>query len=269
MSYVLIIILCIVGVVVLFFITFFVVALTEKVHLRRDMTRTHIQSPHPVLPYLQTMNELAAQLQFTHCGDFFTEEGKSVVRGNVSFWLSPDKITLCEIAGAQFMKKKFQRTRLLSQFADGRILETKDEVGTRDLTGVINSEVLLNADLPELHELHLRRIQDMGQACQAFSKGNALEDIEAIELERGSRLVDRGLARYVGQDTIRHSIRGAFLLLWHSVIVGPKNFSGMSKRIDIKRPGHPKYRLRQKPVDAREIDAPEAPATSEATDRNE
>jgi len=236
-------ILLIVGFRVIMIIT----AMMEKQYLRHELVPVMVESPVPASPYFTVMKELAAELKFIHCGDFYTEKGKSIVKGNMSTWLSPDHCMLCMINDGKFAGMRTRKTRLITRLTSHSLLETADEAGLVDITDFIKLKLRLNGDLFELNSLHQSRLVLPEMVPLPFSKQNILDQIEAIELERGKRLVDLGWAKFAdwNQETIRYTFSGAMKLTAKSSAGARPDLKQQSERINLPRPGDAKFQKRR------------------------
>ncbi len=244
MPVILIIFLVVAGLVALCYVAMFILAMTEKQYLTRDLSPVQARSPLPVSAYATTMKSLALDLGFANCGDFYTRQGASRVRGNCSLGLSSDGNTLCEIADGKIGRLKHRKTQLISKSNDGQLIVTTDEAGIADLTGVIDIEILLNGDLPELHSRHEDRLASISGTLQPFQPRGILEQREALEMDRGKRLVDAGLAVFLNMDKtiIRHTARGAWQIITKSSPNQRPELSQQTARVHLKRPGDQGYR---------------------------
>jgi hypothetical protein len=221
------------------------VAMIEKQYLKQELTPVAGESSLQVLPYFTATNELAEQNNFIHCGDFYPSKGKSVVKGNLSAWLSPDKHTLCLVVTGKFAGMRTRKTRLITRLRDGSFLETADEAGTVDITGATQLVILLYADLTALNALHESRLASCSEGSQLFADKNILTQMEEMEMARGERLVDFGLARFADWDreTIRYTLKGAWKLMLKSRFGARPELKKQTHRVELKRPGDPGYRV--------------------------
>ncbi len=233
-----------VGIPALALTGFIIVSLWERQYLRSDLAPTVGQSPCEVISYFMAMKELAGKLGFEHGGDFHTAEGKSKVRGNDSLWVSGDRLILCEIVGAKAFGLPCRRARLQSKLKSGGIVVvTTDEPGAADLSGLLDREVLLNADLPELLARHRERLSKVDAADLAlFDKERVLDEFESIEAARGERLVRKGFAKYAdaGKTSIRFTVAGSLANIRHTFLGAGSETKKAVAQLDrqkILRPG--------------------------------
>jgi len=189
-------------------------------------------------PYLLAQERSAEASGLTRCGSFGDTRG-GLYRLRVSLWVDDDARTLAVIGGGTIARTPFRRTMLLSRLDDGRVLYTVDEFEGKDLSGLYDAKVLMNADLVELWSAHQQRLAGSGTAARRLDPRNALAELDAVESERLRLLLDRGLARWVdiSRGTWRFSVKGAFLM-------GTLGFLGQlalgfeqQERTKLKRPG--------------------------------
>jgi hypothetical protein len=199
-------------------------------------------SPYPPSPYFFAVRELAEQMGFTKGGDFCTRPESSLVKGNQSIWLSPDRMVMLAIEDGRFSGLKHRRTELVTRLDDGSVVSTRDESGFVDISGLIDIEVVFLGDLPELWLRHQQRIRESIAQPVCFQTTQPLVQYEAIHLERGKRLVDAGLAKYVERPaTIRFRFRGAVKRMRSSRLGARPDIKRGGNRINQKRPGDKGY----------------------------
>lgn len=92
---------------------------------------------------------------------------------SLTAWISPDRTTRVLVSGGTIAALKARRTTLTTFTADGRKLLTTDEFGTRDLTGVMDRQIVLNAHFPELWQAHQSRISRLESIVPLFELGYA------------------------------------------------------------------------------------------------
>lgn len=228
-----------VGTLIVAFLVFFViVCLWEKQYLAGDLEPAQEPFPYPALPYwIQTRAE-AARMGLRHAGDFATRRGSSLVKGLETLCFTEDRCVLVSIVGAASAIAKTKKTVLRTRLANGQIIESTDSPIVRDVTGVIQCRVLLNAGVEELLNFHWQRIQAAGAAPVPFNAAAALAESERIQLERGQRLVDAGLAYWVDleQTRIRMAFRGAMAYA-KDMVAHMAQLEDQSMRSSIKRAG--------------------------------
>jgi hypothetical protein len=189
-------------------------------------------------PYTRAMNEMAAKLGFRQCG-WFADRRRSFVYGaTVTMWLSPDALTLALVTGGKMAGLKVEQTVLVSKPIRGRVLTTTDMVSGPDISGTVEQQELLNADMGELYELHKGRLKEWAGKLKPFRASSLLDECEESERRRAEVLVDYGLAKWVGpgHKQFCYSIKGAIL----RYRAYRSNWKAMKKQKDRwgkKRPG--------------------------------
>jgi hypothetical protein len=224
--------------VAVFFLIFILVGLWERQHLTGDVEHAGEPYPYPPSAYWTATRQDALQLGWQPAGDFATRKDTTVVRGLQSLFLSPDRLTIAAVISSSFAGAKLKKTVLRSKLTSGRVLESTDNPGVDDLSGVIERTMLWNAGMAELMELHARRLQSANSPALAFNPNAALEEFEQIDLNRGARWVMLGLAYWVNpqQTCIRMTVRGA-LRLAGNLFKGSNSVSGQEHRGRIRRAG--------------------------------
>jgi len=133
---------------------------------------------------------------------------------------------------------KLKKTVLRTKLANGRILESADESGLEDLSGLMQREVLLNAGIEELLGFHERRVR-MANALPVPFKAEAVqEEYDQMDLERGTRWVLLGLAYWVDEKKtiIRMTVRGTWAHL-KSTFRQIGKLTDQQERTQIRRAG--------------------------------
>ena len=123
--------------------------------------------------------------------------------------LSGDGLVLVRV----WLKKNdaVKRYELMSRLHSGPWLVTSDMLPFRDMAGLRWEEVLPDAPLSMALYHHRRRIGQAGQPSVSFDPETVLDELAEHERQRVARLVERGLARYVGpeRDKWVYTIRGS------------------------------------------------------------
>jgi len=228
----------VIGVVGSFLLFFFIVCLCERQRLTGDVEPASEPFPYPPAPYWTATRDDAMKYGLQHAGDFATRKKSSVVKGLLSLFVSRDRQVLAAIVCGSFAAAKTRKTILRSRLATGRILESSDEGGIEDLSGVVERAVLINAGISELMAFHLQRLQTSGSTALAFDAQAPLQEYERIDMERGARWVLLGLARWVGPEraAIRMTPRGAFATM-KKLINQTQKMKNQHQRIHIRRAG--------------------------------
>ena len=224
--------------VAVFVVLFLVTCLWERQYLSGDVEPASEPFPYPPSPYWRVTCEAARALGLEHAGDFATRKGTSHVKGLMSLFFNRDRSVMVAISSSAAAGAKLKKTVFWTRLATGRVLESTDNPGIDDLSGVIERGVLLNADVPELAAFHQQRVQQSGSTPLPFNANAALQENERIYLERGARWVLLGLARWVDpqQTSIRMTFRGASAQLAR-VFQQIGKLSDQHKRSHIRRAG--------------------------------
>ena len=182
-------------------------------------------------PYTKAMNTMAAQLGFFKCG-WFRQYRKKLCRATATMWLSPDALTLLIVGGGKMVGIYYRTTFLYSKPNGGPVLVTSDEPGEKDLTGVIVKEFLFNADLKELYDLHISRLQPWKDNLNSFDESLIRKSIDVG--------VEHGLFKYLDNERrkCRYTLKGALLCYFRGFRVSFKTAKEQKDRlIKTKRPG--------------------------------
>ena len=211
--------------------------LWEKQRVRDFAPATPDVLPPPS-PYFRSMSEYARVLGFQPGGLFGQDRQSSMYRCCLGLWLSPDGKSLLCIAGGKVARVNYKRTMLISKVSGETSIVTMDAFGSEDLSGTRDVEVLMNADLNELNQLHQRRLATARVEPRPFSS-DLLAEIEEWNRIRADRLVARGLAKYIDPEhnTWRFTPKGAVLYTVKAQISGLAKASAQRERINITRPG--------------------------------
>ncbi len=205
----------------------------------RDFTPATPDLLPPPSPYFQAMNEAARELGFLPGGLFRQDRNGFLYGCCLTLWLSPDRNSLLCIAGGKVARVNYKRTTLVSRLAGEKSLVTMDEFGTEDLSGTRDVQVLMNADLRELNQLHVQRLASAGVEAQPFTTNDLLADFEAWNRLRADRLVAGGLAKYLSPDcnTWRYTPKGAWSCAITAQFKAMQKAKAQKERMKIKRPG--------------------------------
>ena len=224
------------GLALAFFLFVFIAALSERLRLKGDLAPVSEPFPRKPAPYWLETREEARRMGMRHGGDFANM--KSLIKGLQSLWVTQDRHVLVAIdAGSSAGSVK--RTSLRTRLEDGHILESSDNPGLSDSGGTIDKAVLINAGLKELMGFHLQRIVKAGSPARLFNLESLLDEYEQIDMERGRRLVELGLARWADPEhtSIRMTLRGALKHLQHDYFKQMKELRAQSERSSLRRAG--------------------------------
>ena len=194
-----------------FCIIFLVTCLWERQYLSGDVEPTSEPFPYKPSPYWTETCAAARAAGLQHAGDFATSANTSHVKGLMSLFFSQDRSILVSVSSGSTAGAKLKKTVLWTRLGSGRVLESTDNPGIQDLSGVIERAVLLNAGVGELLSFHVQRILQSNATALAFNPNAALQEYERTYLDRGARWVLQGLAYWVDpqQTSIRMTFRGA------------------------------------------------------------
>jgi len=206
------IVLGIVALVALFILVFVTACLGERQYLTGDVEPVSAPYPYPPSCYWEITRENAAKIGLEHAGDFATKQNTTMVKGLQSMFISRDRQVIVAIVSGSTAGAKLKKTVLRTKMVNGRILESTDNPGMKDLSGVVDHAMLYNAGIAELVDFHTQRIQRTGMTPVAFKPNSVLQEYERMDLDRGARWVLQGLARWVDpqQTSIRMTVRGTF-----------------------------------------------------------
>ena len=226
------------GMVGFFFVAILVTCMLEKHHVRQ-FVQVGITDLPPSSPYFQAMNDAAPALGYQHCGWFVQSRDSSLYKCCVSLWISAEQNSLLVIGGGKLAKIDFKRTYLVSRTDEEKTIVTVDDFGLSDLGRTRGIEVLFNADLPELHELHLGRVTSLPAPPLTFSPASCFDDFEAMERKRAEKLIALGLANWIdsGREIWRYTVRGAWAYAYDNYLTGMNKAQSQKSRLNKKRPG--------------------------------
>jgi hypothetical protein len=208
--------------------------LWEKQRIRDFVAATPEELPQQS-PYFRSMSEYARVLGYQPGGIFGQNRKSSMYGVYLGLWLSPDQKSLLCIAGGKVARVPYRRTFLISKLPDQTYLMTMDSFGIQDLSGTRKIDVLVNADLNELTQLHQRRLAGSPEALPFSS--NRLGELEQWNRVRADRLVASGLAKYIDANTWQYTLKGALLYTFKTQARGFSQASAQRERMHIKRPG--------------------------------
>jgi hypothetical protein len=224
--------------VIVFLVVMVIVCLVERQYLIGDVEPASEPFPYPPSSYWKVTREYARLTGFQHAGDFATRKNTSLVKGLQSLFLNHDRTVILAVFSGASAVGKLKKTVLRTQFANGRILESSDQSGLEDLSGLIQREVLLNAGVEELLDFHERRVRATGTPPVPFKPGAGQQEYDQMDLDRGARWVLMGLAYWVNPEKtiIRMTVRGTWAHL-KSMVRQMRKLGSQSERTEIRRAG--------------------------------
>ena len=146
----------------------------------------------------------------------YTDGDKGWKEGIVTLLVSPDaRVLLCVHHAAAV-----RRHRLLTRMMSGRWVITSSPSGTRDWSGVTDSEMFPSQHFGVTLRYHFERIDERigteGGDVILFTPAEAAADLFELERERQQALIERGFARAItarpGDTSLpwRYTVKGAF-----------------------------------------------------------
>jgi hypothetical protein len=226
------------GVLVAFwFVLMFFIALCEKQYLVGDTEPVSEPFPLKPSPYWLATREHARMAGMICVGNYATKRNTSLVKGLESVWVTPDRTIAAAIVGGSFLSIPLKKTVLRTRLNNGWVLSSSDLAAPADPTGLIQDGLLLNASMSELLNFHRQRIVMSGAVPMPFVSADVLSELEQIQLERGRRLVELRLARWVNreQTIIRGTFRGALRMIFKSGEL--RQMQNQQGRMDVRRAG--------------------------------
>jgi hypothetical protein len=218
-----VVLLLLTGLALLFGLVPAVVSLFEKRSIRNLVPLETQEKPPSAYdpgphPYMDAVNEYAGQMGFEF-GGIFVRATKGGPKFRVALWRSPERDIFVTVAILQAGPLRQKITSLGSQVGS-RYLVTADDFGEDDISGLLDYEVLKNADFPELLKRHEDRLAQSDGEIVFFVADNMLEDLEAVQCERARRMVDLGYAKFLDFDRSvwSYTIKGAVHLYFRSYL---------------------------------------------------
>ena len=226
------------GALAAFILLFVSTAFLEKQRLH-DFVPAPGDEPTTDSPYFNAMNDAALRLGFTSAGVFIQNRASKMYRAKVAVWISPEREILLRIAGGKTARVPIRRTLLISIVQSDHILQTQDDFGMADLSGLTGREVVLNADLDELLVRHRQRIASNSGSKRLFSPSNALYDWESIEAMKSQQMARLGLIKFLNREESvwRHTLKGAWLQYYKGLRGQLAEGKSQIERVSRKRPG--------------------------------
>lgn len=220
----------------IFIVVFISVCLLEKQYIQQfefaDINRLTPSN------YTLAMNEMIRKLGFSHDGTYILKRG-GIYKATADFWVSSDLQVMAVVGGGKIIGIDYKKIFMYTQLENGQVFVTSDDFGEKDLSGLINSEVLMFADASGIYDLHYSRIKDYVGQIKPFNKTKLLSQFEQIEADRAKKLVEMGLAVNIDhlEGVWRYSFKGAFQSYWRGYRQQLAQAKFQHERINIKRPG--------------------------------
>jgi hypothetical protein len=162
-------------------------------------------------------NLAALRLNYTSAG--LAHDGKSsLYRVRYDFWLSPDGFTFAVVSSGTIAKLPVYGIWLWSRLKEGQILNTTNEIGEQDISGVEEQQTWPRYSFHQLHKKHRLRRENSDPI--PFPAEAPLQGFFDIRRRKADALVERGLARYLDEDgsvwkyTLKEAIKFYFIGVW-------------------------------------------------------
>ena len=225
--------------VALFFMFLIITSMCERQRMTGDIEPAQEPYPYPPSPYWQETRRSALQSGLHFAGDFATRKDASVVKGLQAMFITEDRMVIVAVISGGFAGAKLKKTVLRSRLQDGRALESSDNPGLGDLSGVMERAVLLNAGVHELLLFHRHRIEASGSSAAPFNVNNVEGEFERLDLEKAERWVGAGLARWgdPGHTCVRLTLKGSLANIQQSLFGEGAKLNKQSHRINVPRAG--------------------------------
>jgi len=225
----------IVGAFILLLVT---TCLLEKLHIH-DFVPAPSGEPVTDSSYFGAMNDAAKRLGFEAAGVFTQKRNSRIYQAHLALWVSPGRDILLQVCGGKTAGVFIKRTILSSIIEPEQIIQTQDDFGMADLSGLTHRKILVNADLDELLACHHERLASCLGQRRSFSVGTAFADWESIHAMKAEQMVRMGLAKFLNreQTIYRHTLKGAWLQYYKGFRRQLTEGKEQAGRISKKRPG--------------------------------
>jgi hypothetical protein len=150
-----------------------------------------------------------------------------------TFWYSPDYTTQITVGGGKILNTFYKKLRLSSECGD-RILETTNEYGLTDMSGLIDREVIMDGSLRTLYALHVSRLAVEAEPATAFDV-DPLQEQERMLLRTYQASAERGWMRPLDHQqsvfkyTLKAGLYQSTIGFWSSVRRGLEDESPSRK----------------------------------------
>jgi hypothetical protein len=193
-------------------------------------------------PYHRAMDEMAAR-----CGFTTPEHGEHIKGGKYQVkstaWYSADRHIVALVGSGRLTPMTVRKTLLLSITSAKSYVVTCDEGVTRDITGINDRDVVMNADFYELLHHHQERLDTYPMEIDAFETDSPLHAYQEFEYAATTSIVARGYGRFgdPAQTYWRCTLRGALAQVRALIGSMTKVRSMDTQRIKLPRPGDRGY----------------------------
>jgi hypothetical protein len=226
------------GVLGLFILVFVSTALIEKQPLD-DFVPPSADAPTKDSAYFEAMNDAARRMGFAAAGVFVQARNSKLYQARLALWVSPHREILLQVGGGTTARVPIRRTIMTSVVEPNRIIQTQDDFGMADLSGLTDRKIVLNADLDELLACHRARLISCGGSKRGFSAAAALAERRSIHEMKAQQVVRLGLGRFLNQEQTvwRHTLKGAWLQYFEGFRSQLAEGKAQMERVSRKRPG--------------------------------
>jgi hypothetical protein len=230
--------LVIMGVIVIFALLFMSTVFLEKLHIR-DFIPASLEKSGGDSPYFTAMNKAAQELGFSPAGIFDQNRKSRMYKARIALWISQDGETLLRIAGGKTAGVPIKRSTLTSFIEPDVILETWDNFGMADISGLTDRKIILNAHLDELVNGHEARLEKCSGKRRAFSPAQSLTAYEALLAMKTTQMGKLGLANFVDKERgiWRHTLKGALVSYFKGFQEQLAEGKAQKESINLKGPG--------------------------------
>lgn len=204
------IILIVVLIYVLAKLSSYVIAYFEPEHIKNDIEPRAYADSGWSSKYLDDRLKDATVLGLIPCGSYQTAKNASTVKGFIFLFQTPDHRTLVTLTSAKLMGTELRRVEFRTKFSDDSVIFTSDNTSLPDITDKTTKHCLYEQSFAELSEFHEVVIEQANREVKTFTPAQALQVYESMEVERASRMVAMGYARWTdsGQTKIRRTVKG-------------------------------------------------------------
>ncbi len=226
------------GILATFILVFLSTAFLEKQHLD-DFVSDSASDTAADSAYFSEMNSAAKRLGFASAGVFAQKRTSKLYQARVALWVSPDGRILLLVGGGKTARVRIRRSTLISVIEPDQIIQTQDDFGMADLSGLTSRRVVLNADLDELLAAHLERLSSSAGPYRRFSTGTGFADWHSINAMRSQQMARLGLLKFLNREETlwRHTLKGAWLQYYTGFRSQLAEGKSQTARIHKKRPG--------------------------------
>ncbi|QDU05186.1 hypothetical protein V6x_49220 [Gimesia chilikensis] len=202
-----------------FFIMIVGVCLWEK----QSIQPFYFPDPGQEYPPVQAAtkaNSEAFRLGFDHgCLCHFGKAQMYKVR--FDFWTTPDCSTIATVSGGTILNIPNKAIWFFTKSTDGRVLATTNEIGSQDISGVLEQSTWSNYEFEALYQKHQARLEEI--AIEPFEADNPVAGYFQIRKKQAEQLVKHSDAYYLDEEELvwRYNLKGALKYYFISQWVRP------------------------------------------------